>query len=97
MLMKRLICVLLVFCAVGTVYVGANVLPNTVCPVMPGHTVRQKLYVDYQGQRIYLCCGSCVRAFKKHPERYLRNLENADSQMPSAHKKNPVVAPHPTS
>lgn len=48
---------------------------NSVCPVMPGHGVKEKFFVDYKGERIYFCCRSCVKAFQKHPERYLKNLE----------------------
>jgi len=50
---------------------------NALCPVMPGNRVKEKFFVDYKGDRIYLCCKSCVKAFKKHPERYLKNLEKA--------------------
>jgi len=48
---------------------------NPTCPVMPGHKVKEKFYLDYQGERIFFCCRSCVKAFKKHPEDYLKNLE----------------------
>ncbi len=46
--------------------------PGGVCPVMEGRKAKTKFYVDYEGRRIYLCCRNCVKAFKKHPERYLR-------------------------
>ena len=45
------------------------------CPVMPGSRVDPKFYVDYGGRRILLCCKACKKAFKKHPEWYVRNLE----------------------
>ena len=48
---------------------------NTYCPVMPGSLVKEKFYVDYRGERIYLCCRACEKAFKKNPERYLKNLK----------------------
>ena len=55
--------------------VSAHALePMGNCPVMPGHAAKEKFFVDYQGKRIHLCCRSCVKAFKKHPERYLKNL-----------------------
>lgn len=43
------------------------------CPVMPGRPVKEKFFVDYNGQRIYLCCAPCIKAFKKHPGKYLKN------------------------
>ena len=48
---------------------------QTTCPVMPGTAVNEKFFADYQGKRIYFCCSACIRAFKKHPERYLKNLK----------------------
>ena len=50
---------------------------NAMCPVMPGHAVKEKFYVDYQGDRIFFCCRSCLKAFQKHPERFLKNLPRA--------------------
>lgn len=56
---------------------NAQFAKNTMCPVMPGDRVKEKFFVDYQGERIYLCCRNCVKAFKRHPERYLKNLAPA--------------------
>lgn len=53
------------------------------CPVMPGRAVKEKFYVDYQGKRIYLCCRSCEKSFKKNPERYLKNLPDFGAQNPA--------------
>ena len=44
------------------------------CIVMPGHRVKEKFFVDYKGERIYFCCRSCVKAFKKHPKKYWARL-----------------------
>ncbi|OGW82142.1 MAG: hypothetical protein A3G33_10445 [Omnitrophica bacterium RIFCSPLOWO2_12_FULL_44_17] len=46
------------------------------CPVMIGQPVKEKFFVDYNGSRIYLCCGPCVKAFKKSPEKYMKNIKN---------------------
>lgn len=45
---------------------------NQTCPVMPGRPVKEKFFVDYNGNRTYLCCAPCVKAFKKRPEKYLK-------------------------
>ncbi|OGX12958.1 MAG: hypothetical protein A2351_08580 [Omnitrophica bacterium RIFOXYB12_FULL_50_7] len=45
------------------------------CPVMPGRPVKENFFVDYNGKRVYLCCAPCVKAFKKHPEKYSKNSE----------------------
>ena len=47
---------------------------QTTCPVMEGKRINSRLYVDYQGYRIYVCCNPCVKAFRKNPEKYLKRL-----------------------
>lgn len=54
---------------------GALSGPQTTCPVMEGRRINNRLYVDYQGFRIYACCTPCVKAVMKDPEKYLRKLE----------------------
>jgi YHS domain-containing protein len=51
---------------------AADHKPDGMCPVMPGQKAKEKFFVDYKGKRIYLCCRNCVKAFNKHPERYLK-------------------------
>ena len=48
---------------------------TTVCPVMPDKTIVRKFFVDYEGERVYLCCEACVRLFKKRPERYMKKAQ----------------------
>lgn len=48
--------------------------PQTTCPVMDGKRINNRLYVDYQGFRIYVCCVPCIKAVRKNPEKYLRKL-----------------------
>ena len=49
---------------------------NAMCPVMPGTMIKEKFYLDYQGERIYFCCRACVKAFKKTPQKYLERLRH---------------------
>lgn len=46
---------------------------QTQCPVMGG-AIDEKYFADYKGQRVYFCCGGCVEAFNKDPEKYLRTM-----------------------
>lgn len=46
---------------------------QTTCPVMGG-AVDKKIYVDYEGKRIYLCCQGCVAIVQKDPAKYLKQL-----------------------
>jgi YHS domain-containing protein len=49
--------------------------PQTTCPVM-GEPIDKKQYTDYNGKRIYVCCGDCVEKVKKNPEKYIKKLES---------------------
>jgi YHS domain-containing protein len=51
----------------------AALVPQTTCPVMGG-AIDKKLYVDYQGKRIYMCCPGCKDAIAKDPEKYIKKL-----------------------
>ena len=44
--------------------------PQTKCPVM-GEDINKTIFVDYQGHRVYFCCGMCPPKFKENPEKYL--------------------------
>jgi len=48
---------------------------QTVCPVMGG-PVDKSQFVDYEGKRIYVCCGGCIAKIKKNPAKYVKKLEN---------------------
>ena len=48
--------------------------PQTTCPVLGGK-INQKVFVDYQGNRIYFCCAACIDEFNKDPEKYLKKME----------------------
>lgn len=50
------------------------------CPVT-GDPIDPKIYIDYQGRRVYFCCEMCPATFKKDPEKYLKKL---DEQMKGA-------------
>ena len=48
--------------------------PQLRCPIMKGE-INKKLFVDYQGWRIYVCCKSCLKQIKQDPAKYIRQLE----------------------
>jgi putative intracellular protease/amidase len=52
---------------------GRSLAAQTTCPEMGG-PVDEKLHVDHQGKRIYLCCEMCREAVAKNPERAIANL-----------------------
>lgn len=52
-------------------------LGQGLCPVMEGNPIDPALHVDYQGERVYFCCKTCVKLFSENPEQYLKNLPQA--------------------
>ncbi len=70
----QLIKILLIVLAVLALAAGpALAKPQTVCPVLAGN-IDKKVYVDYQGKRIYFCCSGCDAEFKKDPEKYMKKI-----------------------
>ena len=53
---------------------GSQPQPQTVCPVLGGN-IDKKVFIDYQGKRIYFCCSGCDAEFRKDPEKYLKKIE----------------------
>ena len=54
---------------------AAAIKPQTTCPIMKGSEIDKRLFVDYQGKRIYVCCRSCVRILKADPAKYVALME----------------------
>lgn len=52
---------------------NSKLKPQTTCPVQGGD-VDKKLFVDYKGKRIYVCCEGCIAEVKKDPETYMQKL-----------------------
>ncbi len=53
---------------------GQEAKPQTVCPVLGGN-IDKKVYVDYQGKRIYFCCPGCDAEFQKDPEKFMKKIQ----------------------
>jgi len=49
-------------------------IAQKLCPVM-GNKIDPKIYVDYNGRRIYFCCAMCPPEFKKDPEKYIKKVD----------------------
>ena len=64
--------------------------PQTKCPVM-GMPINKKIYLDYQGQRIYFCTDDCPAEFKKDPEKYFAKIAEQNVLLESVQKNCPVT------
>ena len=67
--------------------VQANPKAQTMCPVMTGSKIDKKLFVDYNGKRVYFCCPSCPPMFNKDPEKYMKIMEKEGVEL----EKTPAV------
>jgi YHS domain-containing protein len=45
------------------------------CPVCVSKKLKKNLYVDYDGQRIYLCSGACKGRVGRNPQAFIEKLE----------------------
>jgi len=48
---------------------------QTTCPILADEKINKKIYVDHEGKRIYVCCGSCLSKVQKDPAKYIEQLE----------------------
>lgn len=46
---------------------------QTMCPVMEA-PIDKNIFTEYQGKKVYFCCGQCKGEFEKDPEKYLSKL-----------------------
>lgn len=53
----------------------AELALQTTCPIMKGKAINTKLFVDHEGQRIYVCCGGCIGPVKKDPAAAIAELK----------------------
>lgn len=70
--MKKSVLITLLLLAAAIAFAEGK--PQTTCPVLDG-PVNQKLYVDANGYRIYVCCGGCAKAVKADPEKYIKKMQ----------------------
>ena len=50
--------------------------PQTTRPIMGGR-IDKKVFVDYEGKRIYFCCNMCPPEFMKDPAKHIKKMEEA--------------------
>jgi len=74
--LKLLVLVLVLVLGIFAAGAGlaADPRPQTVCPVL-GANIDKKVYVDYQGERIYFCCQGCDAEFRQNPEKYMKKIQ----------------------
>ena len=46
---------------------------QTLCPVMDA-PINKDMFVEYEGKKVYFCCGGCEKMFLENPEEYIAKL-----------------------
>lgn len=72
--------------ASATAPMQSDLVPQKTCPVMGG-AINKKLYVDWEGKRIYVCCKGCIADVKKDPAKYIKVLEERGEKVEETAKK----------
>ena len=45
---------------------------NKLCPIMIEDKIDQEEFVEHEGKKVYFCCTTCVKAWKKAPNYYIK-------------------------
>ena len=74
---------LLISLSGATAYAQLPVDANTTCPVMTAEASDPKMFVEYKGRKIYVCCGKCKRTVRADPEKYLAMISGGSASSTS--------------
>jgi hypothetical protein len=56
-----------------------HLVAQTTCPIQGG-PINKKLFVDYNGKRIYVCCEGCLAQVKSNPDAAIKKLSEAGQE-----------------
>lgn len=68
----------------------ADVQAQTTCPISGEKLEDKDLFVDYEGQRVYLCCKKCVTKFNAFPDKWIATLAMAGESVENTQTTCPV-------
>ena len=59
--------------------------PLTTCIVSGGKlgSMGDAVVTEHNGREIKFCCKSCVKTFKKNPDKYMKKLDEAEAKLPA--------------
>jgi len=60
-----------------------------VCPISKD-SIDEKVFLEYQAQKIYFCCAGCDETFLKEPEKYFSEMKKRGEVVESVQKVCPV-------
>ncbi len=77
---SRIFLVMMVVLLAGAAHADAPADMNEWCPIMPDERAKPQYYADYEGARIYSCCGRCRGRFERNPEGFPEALALAQAR-----------------
>ena len=45
---------------------------QVLCPIMTEDEIDEEEVVQYKGQKVFMCCGTCVKEWNKNPDYYAK-------------------------
>ena len=45
---------------------------NTTCPVMTSEDVDSEQMIEYEGERVYFCCQTCIKMWNRNPKYFIK-------------------------
>lgn len=64
--------------------------PQSTCPISGDPLDDKETFVDYEGQRVYLCCKKCVKKFSAFPDKWIASMATAGQMPENVQSKCPV-------
>lgn len=72
--MKKILCLLFALAALPF----AQAEDQYLCPIMIEDSIEDDQIVTFEGKKIYMCCKSCIKAWKKNPKYYFKIARELD-------------------
>ncbi|MEM7384542.1 MAG: hypothetical protein AAF514_06310, partial [Verrucomicrobiota bacterium] len=60
---------------------------NKICPIMVEDEIDPEEVVEYEGKKVFFCCTTCVKAWKKDPKYYIKVMMNTLPQFKEMEEK----------
>ena len=60
---------------------------NTICPIMVGDEVDEEEFVEFEGKKVFMCCGTCSKLWDKSPKYYIKVMGDVLPQFKGMEEK----------
>ena len=60
---------------------------NKLCPIMVEDEIDEEEVVEFEGKKVFLCCGGCVKKWNKSPKYYIKAMADMLPQFKGMEKR----------